>query len=210
MKICKAWYINLDICEDRKLHIEENVIPNLSLLTQDIERFSAIDMSSHKSKAKRSLGCTKSHLRIWEEAEKKNYKYIMVFEDDLCLNIQKEELQKRIENLFKLFPDFNVCNLAYNNTGRPLNKAGEGVFYAKSLQTTCWYIMNVKFIPVIKELVKQSIMKLEQGLDPNSWAIDQVWKKLQNKENKWFALPRCGKQKAGYSFIEGFKVDYGV
>ncbi len=207
--IDKIYYINLDKREDRNSHFIKNVIPNLPD-EYDIERVSAIDMTKEITRSRRGAGCSLSHMKIWKDAKNKGYRNILVLEDDFEMTEGTEVMRNRVQNLFSNFPDFIVCNIAYNNTS-PLVKI-EGVdnfYYCHSLQTTSGYILNCEFIETLYPPIMQATERLLDNQSYHLNAIDQAWKVFQTDE-RWLAMGRIGRQMESYSDLEKNIMRYGV
>lgn len=59
----------------------------------------------------REKACATSHLKVYEKALKEGHKYIMVLEDDICTDLSAPELEEKIKNFLKKYPDFEQVNL---------------------------------------------------------------------------------------------------
>lgn len=100
------FYINLDKRKDRREHIEKVLTEyNLSSIT---ERYVAIETAYSGI-----VGCSQSHLNVLKLARERGYKNVLVLEDDFEFLVTKEELNVKIEYLFKNYPDFDVCMLSH-------------------------------------------------------------------------------------------------
>lgn len=209
----KIYYINLNVRTDRREHIEKNVKePLLEYFNEDMwQRFEAVDRTKEPSTPRRAAGCSLSHLKIWKDAMDNDYKHIMIFEDDFEFIIEPNRFHALTEELFEDFPNFTICNFAYNNL-KPLIPIESNPNFYKSwdVQTTGGYIAKVDFLKdkLMKPTIN-SVKKLNENQPTAFWAIDVVWKKFQNDPN-WFLMERAGKQLAGVSDIERTNVNYGV
>ena len=91
-KINKVLYINLEHRTDRKEKIEKE-LEKIGLLEKS-ERFDAI-------KNKRgALGCALSHIACLERAQKEGWNNILIIEDDNTWSVDKETLDKNLQNFF--------------------------------------------------------------------------------------------------------------
>ena len=187
----KIFYINLDKRTDRKEDIE-NELQSFNL-SDNVERFSGIDRPEQGI-----LGCTMSHLAVIKLAKERQYKQILILEDDFYFTVTKEEFENQLTEFFDSNISYNVCMIAYklNNsttTDYPfLTKVLDG-------QSASGYIVHESFYDSIINLYEEAIPQLEQTKQHWNFANDQVWKKLQPNAD-WFALtPRCGRQRAGFS-----------
>lgn len=207
----KIYYINLDKRKDRKEHIEKNVKePLLQYFSNELwQRVPATDRTNETTRSRRGAGCSLSHLAVWKDAQENNYDSFLVIEDDFKLNIPPEVFWQYVEELYKDFSNFTICNIAYNNL-RKLNKIKNTNFYKSwNIQTTCGYIAKTNFVKKMQPAIENSITQLDLNSSYDVWAIDQVWKKFQNDPN-WILMERAGIQVDNYSDIEKNQVNYGV
>ena len=92
-QIDKVYIINLPNRTDRFIDCQ-NRIKTLSVLKNKTEIISAIDGKyiDNKTKLKNGeLGCSLSHIKIWNDAIAKDYKFILVLEDDVVFKEDFEE-----------------------------------------------------------------------------------------------------------------------
>ena len=193
--ISKIFYINLDTREDRKQEIETE-LTNYNLI-ENAERIEAIPTPGQGI-----LGCTMSHLKALKLAKDRNYKNILILEDDFQFIINQQEFENQLTTLFEHGPEFDVCMISFNiqqaiPTEYPfLQKVVEA-------QTASGYIVNARFYDQLINLYEWAIPLLEQTTEHWNYANDQCWKRLQPTSN-WYAFStRCGKQRPGYSDNSG-------
>jgi GR25 family glycosyltransferase involved in LPS biosynthesis len=205
-----TYYINLDKREDRNRHTLKTVIPFLGLNDKDFSRVSAVDTSSAQSVSLRSVGCAQSHINIYKDAINKDYKYILILEDDFVPIIKQETFFDNLDFLFDNFDNFNVCQIAYNDVskGVPLNNPDSPILFSPNVQTTSGYIIKVSFLSEIIPTIESSISCLKNNESSMTHAIDQCWKKFQTMENNWYLMDRVGIQADNYSDIEGRETSY--
>lgn len=205
-----TYYINLDKREDRNIHTLKTVIPFFKLEDHQFTRISAVDTSSAQNLSQRSVGCAQSHINIYKDANKKNYKYILVLEDDLIPVTTQDIFFENLNYLFEKFPDFNLCQLAYNDVtkGQKIGSADSPILFSNNVQTTSAYIIKTSFTNKISPTILNSIEELKKNSNPSLHAIDQCWKRFQSLENKWYLMERVGVQATDYSDIEGRIVSY--
>ncbi len=185
------FYINLDKRQDRKLLIETE----LTNLKWEAERFSGIYYPPPKG----IVGCTKSHLSVIKLAKERNYKNVLIMEDDLQFLKSKEEIEENLAKLFIQKPNFDVCFLAYNLHEGELDI--EYPFLTKVLYsaTASCYIINNHYYDKLIELYEDAIPKLDLTMEHWKYANDQVWKILQEKDNWYCFTTRLAKQRSGFS-----------
>lgn len=189
--IDKIIYINLPHREDRKQEIEQELI--LFDLLENAERFPAI-----YTPGRGILGCTQSHLTVIKMAKERNYKNVLILEDDFYFIVSKPEFENELTQFFDANIEYDICMISYN---LQRSEPTEYPFLLKVLeaQTASGYIVNNSFYDKMIELYEWAIPLLDQTMEHWNYANDQSWKRLQ-PNSKWFCLTnRCGKQRAGYS-----------
>ena len=201
------YYINLDKRPDRNEHILKNVLPKINLPKNIITRVSAVDKTHESNSHLRATGCTMSHLKIYEDVLKCGYNYFVVIEDDFNMVVSPEEFENRMKRLFEQFPNFQVCQIAFNEKYGVVEKVDDVFMKGKNIQTTCGYVMCSTFCNKLIPIYRDSIDKIKQGHSSTKYACDQVWKQFQEMDT-WI-LTRCGVQLNDYSDIEGRNVSYG-
>jgi glycosyl transferase family 25 len=185
------YYINLDHRTDRREEIE-NELARMGLTA---ERYPACYVPSFGS-----VGCGKSHIAVLKDAIEKGYRNVLIFEDDFMFTVSKEELESNLENLFALKEGFDVCMVSYNlNSGEPskydfLTKVNEA-------QTTAGFLVNGHYYTTLLEAFEHGTAELEKTGRHWDYAVDQIWKPLQARDNWYCFTPRFGKQRDGYSDI---------
>lgn len=213
-KIDKLIYINLDKRTDRRELIEKE-IEKLNFPKEKIERFSAIDHTSYKTRGERGAGCSLSHLSIYNKMISENLDTILIIEDDFQLSVTSEQFQDILEILFSKFSEFSVCNIGYSEIYMPGEEKthldiGFGFRKSGGVHTTSAYIIRKKIIPYIFPLIKLGAINLMNKGNYHINAIDQVWKHVQEIDPNWILAPKCGIQRGSYSDIEQINAEYGV
>ena len=206
------YYINLDKRVDRdKLFVSE-VLPFFDAFEKDFTRVSAVDTTAHSTPDKRAAGCTLSHLEVAKLARKAGHKKILVLEDDFEPSVSPSELNERIDHLFTHFPDFNMCQIAYNartHKGGIIEPIDKYVLYCCGSQTSSGYLIDTSFYDVLVPAWEDSAQALLSGALAKEKALDVVWAQFQTKENKWYLLEPCGYQRlSDHSDIQGTTIKY--
>jgi GR25 family glycosyltransferase involved in LPS biosynthesis len=203
----KLYYINLDKRVGRLKHLEKNTLPFINFPDMKKQRVSATDHTKYEHISQRGAGCSLSHINVWKDAIANGYNKIIVMEDDFELIMSEKEISKILSELNNI--QFSVCNLGYNNMS-PLRKTRHASFFrCNNIQTTSCYVISVPFLNVIIPHIEQATERLMRCESYPLNAIDQAWKKFQNRED-WIVSKRIGKQRSSISDIEKKVTDYGV
>lgn len=193
----KVIYINLDHRKDRKKQIE-NELNTIGI--NDFERFPGIKHDYPPA------GCTQSHLNVLKYARDKNYKNILIFEDDFEFNVTKDEFWKQIAKIKDI--NYDVIMLSYK-----LNKSedfNDTLFKVLDAQTASGYIVNSKFYNTLIQNLEEALSKLIETREHWLYMNDQYWKNIQ-PQSKWYAFKvRIGKQRKSYSNLGHQNANYMV
>jgi len=190
--IDKIFYINLEKRTDRREEIEKE-LTDYGLIDKT-ERYEA-----HYTPHSGIVGCGYSHLNVLKLAKERNYKNVLILEDDFMFIVPKEEFEESVNAFFETTPTYDVCMISYivqkgeeipNNT--IIGKVIDG-------QTASGYIVNNHYFDVLIQLYEWAIPLLEQTNEHWNYANDHVWKRLQPADNWYYMLKRLGKQRDGYS-----------
>ena len=195
----KIYYINLERSPERKIQIESE----LNRFGLEYERIDAVD-----NPADGLVGCGKSHLIALKKAKENGYKNCLIFEDDFVFTVDKQTFDTNMTTFFNSNIEYDVCMLSYNLIkSKPVV---EFPFLCKVLdaQTTSGYLVNSHYYDALIEIWEYGLIRLENTGQHWNYALDQIWKVLQPKNN-WFAFStRMGLQQPGYSYINNKMVDY--
>jgi hypothetical protein len=194
------FYMNLDYRTDRKEQFEEE----MKIMNWETERFSAV---YHKP-PKGTVGASKSLLSVLKLAKEREYKNVLIFQDDFTFLESKEVVETELQKLFELKPDFDVCMLAYKlNHSVPENDFLIKVLHA---QTATALLVNGHYYDTLIELYTESTPKLEMTMQHWLYACDTVWKSLMERDNWYCFNKRLGKQRPSWSDCGNSFVDRGL
>jgi glycosyl transferase family 25 len=196
--IDKIIYINLQKRTDRKNTIEKE-LDNFKLKYQ---RFEAIETPGFGI-----LGCGLSHLSVLKFAKEKNYKNILILEDDFTFIVSKEEFENQIKSFFSLQIGFDVCMLSYN-LFHSIETDNKFVGKILEAQTASGYIVNNHYFDKLIYLYEDAMPKLKETKCHWIYANDQIWKQLQKKDAWYYFKVRLGKQINGFSDNANDYVNY--
>jgi glycosyl transferase family 25 len=197
--IDKIFYINLEKRIDRREQIEEE-LQNYNLYDK-AERFQAIHTPNQGI-----LGCTQSHLEVLKLAKERQYKNVLILEDDFCFIVSKDDFEGELDQFFNEKITFDVCMISYHIQQ---SQSTEYPFVQKIIeaQTASGYIVNNSFYDNLINIYEYAVPLLQQTVEHWNYANDQVWKRIQAQSN-WYALStRCGKQRPGFSDNSGQYLD---
>jgi len=191
------FYINLDSRPDRKIHIETQ----MKQLGLSAMRFNAIKHPLGY------IGCSISHLKCLERAKQENWDHVLIVEDDILFT--NVELFKSQMNAFlKNHQDFDVVLIAGNNIP-PYQKVDETCIKITKCQTTTGYLVKSHYYDTLLQNYKEGIVNLiGDPRNHKSYAIDQYWFQLQQKDNWYLIIPLSVVQKEDYSDIEKMPTNY--
>ena len=191
--IKNIFYINLEHRIDRKEHVEKELL-NIGL--KEVQRFNAIKMENG------AIGCSMSHLRILQDAQKNNLDHILIVEDDITF-LDPELFKNQINNFFETHKnDWDVVVLAGNNMP-PYKNIDDTCIQVTRCQTTTGYIVNGHYIKTLLQNVKIGLTHLiNKPTEHAKYAIDKYWFILQQLYKWYLIVPLTVVQREDYSDIE--------
>jgi glycosyl transferase family 25 len=195
----KGYYINLDHRIDRMNHFEE--LKKKYSFFKNTERISAI---MNKNGA---IGCGMSHIKVLKKFLEMDDDIFLVCEDDLTIlnNTNYEKFVDDFNNIKN--DDWDIIVLTPRGD-RYESTLGNNFHRIICNQTTTGYIIKKTFIPTLIDNLKAAIVGLINNLDPNTYAIDQYWKRLQKDYNFYYYENIFAGQLVGFSDIENRQVNY--
>ena len=197
--IDKIIYINLDKRTDRKAEIEQELQHN----NLRFERFPAIQTPEG------CIGCSLSHLQVVKLAKERGYNNILILEDDFMFLVNTEELEQNLQEFFSLQLPYDVCMLSYNlQKSEPLPNIS-CVGKVLEAQTASGYLIHSRYYDTLIALWETSVISLEKTGQHWIYALDQIWKTLQQKDNWYYFTTRLGKQRSSWSDLGNTFADYG-
>jgi len=187
--IGKTYFINLNKRVDRREHIENQ----LNSFGLPYERYEAVETNGFGI-----YGCGLSHLNVLKMARENKYPNVLILEDDFIFEVSKDEFETKLTNLFNLDLDFDVCMLSYLLIRK---EKTEFNFLTRvtEAQTASGYIVNQKYYDTLIDLYEWAMPLLNETKEHWIYCNDQIWKRLQAKDN-WFCFTdRIGKQMPSFS-----------
>ena len=197
--IKNIFYINLEHRTDRKEHVEKELL-NIGL--KEAQRFNAIKMENG------AIGCSMSHLRILQNAQKNNLDHILIVEDDITF-LDPELFKNQINNFFETHKnDWDVVLLAGNNIP-PYKNIDDTCIQVSRCQTTTGYLVNGHYIKILLQNVKIGLTHLiNKPAEHSKYAIDKYWFILQQLYKWYLIVPLTVVQREDYSDIEKRVTNY--
>ena len=191
--IKNIFYINLEHRTDRKEHVEKEL---LKIGFKEPQRFNAIKMENG------AIGCSMSHLRILQDAQKNNLDHILIVEDDISF-LDPELFKNQLNSFFETHKNnWDVVLLAGNNMP-PYKNIDDTCIQVSRCQTTTGYIVNGHYIKTLLQNVKIGLTHLiNKPTEHAKYAIDKYWFILQQLYKWYLIVPLTVVQREDYSDIE--------
>jgi glycosyl transferase family 25 len=190
--IKNIFYINLEHRTDRKEHVEKEL---LKIGFKEAQRFNAIKMENG------AIGCSMSHLRILQDAQKNNLDHILIVEDDISF-LDPELFKNQLNSFFETHKNnWDVVLLAGNNMP-PYKNIDDTCIQVSRCQTTTGYIVNGHYIKTLLQNVKIGLTHLiNKPTEHAKYAIDKYWFILQQLYKWYLIVPLTVVQREDYSDI---------
>lgn len=169
----------------------------------EVERFEAIDgkeldltnIPHNSSLLAGELGLLETNINLIKEAQEKNYKAVLIFEDDVVFT---EEMKRLEEYMAELPSDWDMLYIGGNHVyGAPPLQISEKVLKLNNTYTThCIAIRNTLFEPIIGVTRKREK------------PIDVYYGDLQKIFNIYGFTPNLAIQTIEFSDIQNRQVNY--
>ena len=213
--IDKCIYINLKNREDRKKQIIGE-LKKINIPDSKIHRIDAV-----YKKYNGHIGCCKSHIKALKYAKEHKFKTVIIFEDDFVFSKEPEEIKNKFDLFFKKFKhnwDVVMLTICHNKIEDIDSNENKNInFIKKVLWGTCSsaYIIQEHYYDTLLDVFKDSLHHMEKEMKEfneennnekkkkftTSYALDQHWGKLQEKD-KWYTFfPFLGKQEGSSSIM---------
>jgi len=191
-------YINLEKRIDRRDH----VLTELKKIgVEDATRFKAIELENG------ALGCSISHLKCLEIANKENYDLVLICEDDIQF-LYPELFLKNLSLFINSNIHWDVLMIAGNNM-IPYLPINDYCIKVTNCQTTTGYIVKKSYYNSLIQNFKEGIQNLLKEPVNNEFKIDKYWFKLQRIDKWYLIIPLTIIQKEDYSDIENKVTNFG-
>jgi len=200
-----GYYINLDTRKDRKDHMNTNIIERYPFFNH-VQRMNAV---YHRNGA---LGCALSHQHALKKfIYEPNEDFLMIIEDDLVILNESNFLS--FCNDFESIRTSDTWDIiVFTPRGDRIPGDSEMTDHRfqriRNNQTTTGYIVKRAFAEILLQNINESIQLLQNGVELDTCAIDQYWKRLQDNYRFYYYQDIYAGQLVGYSSIENRRVDY--
>lgn len=187
--IARVIYINLDKRKDRKEHMETQ---SREYGLQNVERFDAIEC-----KEMGCIGCLQSFIAVLELARDRQYRNVLILEDDFQFTLPKDQVYEQMTDIFAQQFDWDVMMLAYHlvNASDAIN----GYTRLLNAQAGSAFIVQQHYYDKLIATWKDALPKLISTRAHWLYASDQSWNSLLPVD-LWYGVTRkLGKQMASFS-----------
>lgn len=190
--IDQFYYINLIHRKDREMEFQEE----LEKMNISVTKVTKIYASKEK---KGFMGCTKSHIRIFQNALSCGQNMVAIFEDDFMFNINFKNGISKFNEIWKQYPNTDVIMLAANPVKIVKSKVPQVYRVKQALSTAGYIVRRSYFQTMLKNLHESFHLKRP---------CDVGFCYLQEKDNWYVLQPAMGQQRPSFSDIESRFVDY--
>jgi len=189
-------YINLKERKDRKIKLLEE----LTRIEFPDEKITRIDAIKHE---KGAIGCAMSHYKALLYAKTKNYKNVLILEDDMKFIESVYKVKKAFKDLQDDFKNdsFNVMFIS----GRldSYEKYKDSTRYVRILKmiTATSYIVDSKYYDTLLQNLKESSEGMQKYGPGHGYENDVYWWRLYTKDVWLMLIDKIGFQRPGFSNI---------
>lgn len=200
MEIQHTFYINLEERTDRRVHVEKQ-LESIGIPQDNVHRFNAVKMKDGR------IGCSMSHLRCLQHAQKNNWKQVLIVEDDITF-LDPEMFKRQLSNFFQDKIVYDVLFLG-GNVVPPYKQVNSYCVQVFSCQCAVGYLVKQHYYETLIQNVHEGIRKLLKEPEKHIlYAIDKYWFCLQ-RQHLWFIIvPLSVIQLQNYSNIEERETNY--
>lgn len=198
MEIQHTLYINLEERTDRRSHVKEQLE---SIGIQQPIRFNAVKMKNGR------IGCSMSHLRCLQFAQKNNWNHVLIVEDDITF-LDPTMFKRQLSKFFQDKIAYDVLFLGGNVVPpyKPVNSYCVQVF---SCQCAVGYLVKQHYYETLIQNLHEGIRKLLKEPEKHIlYAIDKYWFCLQRRDLWFIIVPLSVIQLPNYSNLEERGTDY--
>ena len=198
MEIQHTLYINLEERVDRRIHVEKQLE---SIGIHNPTRFNAVK-TPHGS-----TGCSMSHLKCLQLAQKNNWEHVLIVEDDITFT-DPTMFKRQLTCFFQDEIVYDVLLFGGNVVPpyKPVNSHCVQVF---SCQTTTGYLVKQHYYETLIHNFQEGLINLmNEPCNHYYYAIDRYWFSLQRQDLWFIIVPLSVIQFPNYSNISNNEVDH--
>jgi hypothetical protein len=192
--------INLDSRRDRL----DAVLRELASAAAPLDRMTRVAAcrSTGTTQAEGQIACLKSHISALEQAQARQYRHVLVLEDDFCFTSDLEAHLIDLQRFSARDYDYWICLIATSKYGEiiPIDD-----LLAVSLQrctNTGGYLASATGIDQLLPVYRRALLQLEATGDCATNAVDRCWSVLQPSGKFVVFRRKFGFQVSSYSNIE--------
>ena len=198
MEIQHTIYINLEERTDRRVHVEEQLA---SIGIHDPIRFNAVKMKNGR------IGCSMSHLRCLQLAQKNNWNHVLIVEDDITF-LDPSMFKKQLSGFFQDEIAYDVLFLG-GNVVPPYKPVNSYCVQVLSCQCAVGYLVNQHYYETLIQNLHEGLTKLMKEPEKHFYYMnDKYWFSLQRRDLWFIIVPLSVIQLPNYSNLEERETDY--
>lgn len=192
-------YINLAKRADRRQAIEAE----LQRMGLRGERVAGLDTAPYGY-----IGCAYAHCVALRTAKERGWPTLLILEDDFQFVVDKERLTDLFGEMKKRGHYYDVLLLGTNL--RHSDRVDDLVGRTEHSFTASAYIVNAAYYDTLLARFEEALAQLATTRNPQMYAIDVMWRRLQGRDRWLHFHERIGVQRPGFSDIELHDVAYGT
>ena len=198
MEIQHTLYINLEGRQDRRDHVEKQLA---SIGISEPQRFNAVKTQNGAD------GCSMSHLKCLQLAQKNNWEHVLIVEDDITFT-EPSMFKRQLAGFFRDDITYDVLFFG-GNVVPPYKQVNSHCVQVFSCQTTTGYLVKHHYYETLIQNLHEGLSKLMKEPENHFYyAIDKYWFSLQRRDLWFIIVPLSVIQLQNYSNIEERETDY--
>lgn len=194
-----ALYINLTKRADRRKQMEAEC----ARMGLSAERVAGLDTAPYGY-----IGCAYAHCVALRTAKERGWPTVLILEDDFQFVVDKESLAGLFGELEKRGHAYDVLLLGTNL--RHSDRVDDLVGRTERSFTASAYVVKAAYYDTLIGCFESALAQLATTRNPQLYAIDVAWRRLQGRDRWLHFHERIGVQRPGFSDIELHEVSYGV
>lgn len=200
------YWINLDYRGDRRIEME-TWMKELGIPEEKQTRISAI-----YTPYRGHIGCLYSHIKALKTFLNSTHNKVLILEDDY-MPLDPPTFLSNFQRLADSQLPYDLVMIAYNELkSEPLPQA-EWLHKVSHSFTSSGYLLTRQFAPILLQNFEEAVENIltreaQTGRKADEFCLDVYWQRLM-PISRWYCFyPRIGKQREGFSDIQGHYVNY--